>query len=98
MTPITRKRRKSPKRMRDGELSASFGYLPEHGETIYYTHGSGCERADSRVLAYALEDADVLDGKSLKTILIERGYDIRTFRFTVQKLKGSSSGGANGPR
>jgi len=32
-----RKRRKPPKRMKDGELSASFGYLSDNGADIYYT-------------------------------------------------------------
>lgn len=86
MTATRRKRRKPPLRMKDGELSASFGYLPDHGDTIYYTNGAGCHSADSRVLAYAVEDAVVHDGKSLRKLLEDRGYDMKTFRFTIQKL------------
>lgn len=72
--------------MKDGELSASFGYLAdENGTEIYYTNGPGCASADSRCLAHAFEDVPIHDGKSLRKLLEERGYDMATLRFTIQK-------------
>jgi hypothetical protein len=71
--------------MKDGELSASFGYLSDNGADIYYTNGPGCASADSRCLAYAFEDVPVHDGKGLRKLLEARGYDMTTLRFTIQK-------------
>lgn len=83
---VRRKRRKPPKRMKDGELSASYGYLhDEDGEAIYYTNGPGCRSADARVLAHAIEGVEVYDKKSLVKVLEDRGYDLKTIRFTIQK-------------
>ena len=92
---VKRKRRKSPKRMKDGELSASYGYLPDNGEDIYYTNGPGCHSADARVLCHALETVVIHDGKGLRKILEERGYDLKTLRFTIQKKIQPVEGGVN---
>jgi len=92
MTPVKRKRRKPPKRMKDGELSVSFGYLRGHGEDIYYTNGLGTSTADARCLSSAFENAVVHDGKSLRKLLEERGYDLKTLLFTIQKMKVETGG------
>ena len=83
---VRRKRRKPPKRMKDGELSVSYGYLrDESSEAIYYTNGPGCHSADARVMAHAFEGVEIHDGKSLAKVLEARGYDMTTLRFTIQK-------------
>jgi hypothetical protein len=84
---MRRKRRKRPIRMKDGQLSASYGYLPDGGEDLYFTNGPGCHQGDRALLAYAFENVPVYDGKGLRKVLIDRGYDIRTLRFTIDKIK-----------
>lgn len=44
-------------------------------------------RFDSMILMYALEKAEIHDGKTLRKFLEERRYDITTFKLTVQKAK-----------
>lgn len=85
---MRRKRRKRPIAMKDGQLSASYGYLPdEDGEDLYFTNGPGCHRGDAALLAFSFESVPVYDGKGLRKVLVERGYDIKTLRFTIDKLK-----------
>ena len=72
--------------MKDGELSASYGYLAdEDGENVYYTNGPGCHKADAAVLAFSFENVPVHEGMSLRKVLEKRGYDIKTLRFSIQK-------------
>lgn len=88
-----RKRRKRPLRMKDGQLSMSWGYTREMGEDIYYTNGPGTSSSDARLLDYFfafIKPVTVLEGKEQPTLLDElkaRGYDLTTLRFTIQKLK-----------
>lgn len=46
---------------------------------------SSCKR-DTPIMMAAFEDAKLFTGKTLKQELIERGYDISTFKFTIEKL------------
>jgi len=48
---------------------------------------SSCRR-DTPIMMAAFEDAKLFTGKTLKQELIERGYDISTFKFTIEKLAG----------
>ena len=45
---------------------------------------SSCKRDTSVVMA-AFEDARLFTGKTLKQELIDRGYDISTLEFTIEK-------------
>jgi hypothetical protein len=79
------KRWRAPK-AKDGELKASYG--KECGDLdIYYCWPENeCGmRADSRLLMRALEGEKIYDEKSLRELLEERGYDITTLKFTIQK-------------
>lgn len=69
-----------------GELKAAWG-RPDRGERpdVVYAWGVGACSPDARVLAAAFEDAEVFDGKTLRQVLIDRGYDITTLRFSVQR-------------
>lgn len=73
-----------------GELKASYGRTSAMGLDIYYTNEPPAGRPDARVLAYAFEDTDVFDGRSLRQVLIDRGYDITTLRFSIQKATTSN--------
>jgi len=84
---------KMPKRFRkpiakDGELLAKYGQ--EYGERdIYYCRPDNeCGmRRDCRILARALEENEVHEGRSLRQELERRGYDITTLKFSIMKLK-----------
>lgn len=72
-----------------GELLARYGRVDRHnGPSIVYAWGAGgaC-KADSRVLSSALEEVLVHNGKTLAAVLIERGYDIETLRFSIRRLR-----------
>ena len=97
MTSVKRLRRKRPMRMKDGQLSVSWGYTREMGEDIYYTNGPGTSSCDARLLDHFfgfIKPVRVLDGETEPTLLDqlkERGYDLKTLRFTIQKIKVNSS-------
>lgn len=96
------KRRRGPKRMKDGELSVSYGYTREQGEDIYVTNGPGTSRADGHLMHFwfnclrppasvlRLEDGE---GPTLVDDLKSRGYDITTLRFTIQKAQAPTQEG-----
>lgn len=68
-----------------GELKAAYGRVDGELDLGYAWGGSGAEKSDSRILMRALEENNVYDGKSLRQELEERGYDITTLRFSIQK-------------
>lgn len=79
-----------------GELKAAYGNDRHNGLDVYYANGvPGTDRPDARVLAEAFEGTDVFAGKSLRQVLIDRGYDIRTLRFSIQKLPTPPSKGSD---
>lgn len=55
-------------------------------DVVYDCGGAGACRPTSRLLAYAFEQVDMGDGKSLRAELEARGYDLTTLRFSI-KLK-----------
>lgn len=70
-----------------GQLIAKWG-RPSHGELpdLSYAWGaSGAAKSDARILSSAFEECDVFDGKSLRTELEARGYDITTLRFSISQ-------------
>lgn len=68
-----------------GELKAAYGRSEyDTSLDLQYAWGAdGAGKADARVLMSALEDADVFDGKNLRQVLTDRGYDITTLRFSI---------------
>lgn len=49
--------------------------------------GSSSGRRDTPILMEHFEKLTGMFGRTLKDELIERGYDISTFKFTIEKLK-----------
>ena len=75
-----------------GELKAAFG-LCEPGDRpdLVYAYGAGgASKADGYILSRSFEDVPLLEGKTLRKLLEEGGYDISTLKFSV-KQKASSS-------
>lgn len=73
-----------------GELRAAFGRDDARGNSpdiMYAWGGGGSSSPDGRVLSNAFEEAIVFDGKPLRKVLEERGYDITTLRFTIQQKR-----------
>jgi hypothetical protein len=73
---------------KNGELLAQYG--SDHGDIDLHYCWPDNEvgmKADSRLLMFAIERAHVHDGKTLRTLLQERWYDITTFKLTVKKVK-----------
>jgi len=71
-----------------GELKAQYGKERHSNapDLLYVWGGKGASKPDARVLSNALEEVPVFDGKPLRQVLIERGYDITTLRFSVSLL------------
>ena len=72
-----------------GELKVSFG-LDEEAEGPYLTYahgGEGATPSDANLLFHAFQFFQVHIGKNLVQELESRGYDIETFRFSIQKQK-----------
>lgn len=77
-----------------GELKAAFGRddVPGNRPDLQYAWGgSGAQKPDARVLSNAFEEVIVFDGKNLRQVLEERGYDITTLKFSIQQ-KASGEG------
>lgn len=71
-----------------GELRAAYGREDRWSspDVLYVWGGQGASKPDARVLSAAIEDAAVFDGKPLRKVLEERGYDITTLRFSIKRL------------
>lgn len=70
---------------KNGELLVKYGKSEGELDLFYCYNGVGM-KPDSRVLMNAIERVEVFDGKSLKDVLTDRGYDITTLKFTIRKL------------
>jgi len=82
-----KKRYRTPQ-AKDGELLVKYGQ--EYGDRdLYYCYPEnecGMKR-DSKMLMLAFErPLPLLDDKSLRETLEDRGYDITTLKFTIKKL------------
>lgn len=67
-----------------GQLLVRYGRLDGDSDLIF-AWGDGTRKADGICVMDAIMRAPVLDDKPLVKILIERGYDITTLRFSIQK-------------
>lgn len=70
-----------------GQLIAGWG-RPGPGEApdlVYSWGAGGACKSDSRILMEAIEGNEVMPGKSLRQELIDRGYDISTLRFSIER-------------
>lgn len=87
-----RKKRYTLPTAKSGELLVKFGR--EHGnfDLFYCYPDNDCGmKADSQLLMTAFEGVSLFEEKSLRQILIARGYDITTLKFSIQKLQDSDS-------
>ena len=69
-----------------GELLVKWG--KEYGEEdlFYCRPENTCGmRRDAKLLSIAFEDTILLDGKTLRQELEDRGYDIKTLKFSIMK-------------
>jgi hypothetical protein len=85
------KRYRSP-RPTDNQLRAQWGKLPHEDPDLLYVWGAGTHPADSRLLDYMLSGKRYRPlekewGNSFLEELEERGYDITTLKFSIDKLK-----------
>lgn len=81
-----RKRFRTPA-AKEGELLVKYGQQYGEHDLFYCYPANECGmRADSRLLVAAFESVAIHDGKTLRTLLEERGYDITTLKLTVKKL------------
>ena len=81
-------RARVPRMPKDGRLEARWGKVERGGKpSIVYNWGKwdgpAVGKATVHCLCTALEEAPILDGKCLREILIERGYDMASLRFTI---------------
>lgn len=91
-----RRYRRAP-RPKPGHLVLAWAHEKDQGPDLYYCWGDGCSGADGRLIEAAVgapslqlveltHNGPLYDyGKSLAEELIERGYDITTLRFAIQK-------------
>ena len=67
-----------------GELLVKFGRFEGEVDLFYCYPANECGmKRDSRLLSMAFERTEIIDGKTLRESLEERGYDITTFKFSI---------------
>ena len=87
---MSAKRWREPK-AKDGELKAQWGKLQHDTPDLCYAWGDGCSRRDGHLLHNVLTGERFSPGlpvkseKGLVAELEERGYDITTLKFSIQK-------------
>lgn len=70
-----------------GELRVAFGRADDASLDIQYAWGGkGASKPDARCVSNAFEGSIIHDGKTLREVLVERGYDITTLKFSIQML------------
>ena len=71
---------------KENELLVKYG--KEHGEEdLFYCwpdNDTGM-KADCRIVMFAFEREKIFDGKIMRQLLEERGYDITTLKFSIMK-------------
>lgn len=77
------KRIYAPRTPPKGVLKASYGCLYGEEAIIYCYGGGGAQRCDGRILAHFFETAKCNGGKTLTEELTDRGYDMSTFKFSI---------------
>lgn len=71
---------------KDGELLAKYGRDGGDNDIFYCFPDNSCGMSrDTRLLSNAFECTKQLSGKTLREELVERGYDITTLKFSIQK-------------
>lgn len=69
-----------------GQIKAAFGRDDCGNIDLQYAWGgSGAQKPDARVLSSAIEEAPVFEGKCLREVLTDRGYDITTLKISVSR-------------
>ena len=72
---------------KEGELLVKYGKNRGELDIFYCWRGDFQMKRDSKLLSFAFEEVPLLSNqKSLRQELIDRGYDITTFKFSIQKL------------
>lgn len=71
-------------RAKAGQLKAQWGKLPDESPDIVYAWGDGCSKRDGALLNYFFTHTPN-KAESLLKELEDRGYDIRTLKFSIEK-------------
>lgn len=88
--------RRSPRtKYANGSITVQWGHEPDDAnQLLYYWRNSDEDqengrsaRRDTRILMAHFEEMENTNGRNLKEELITRGYDISTFKFTIERLK-----------
>lgn len=69
------------------KLIARWGKDDDGDTGIVYANGPGTHHSDAHILYFALEINDQGWGRNLLHELEERGYDLTTLKFSIQKKK-----------
>lgn len=62
-----------------------FGWSKKENDIIFAWGGNGADKTDAAFLSSVLT-VRTLGNKTLQQDLIERGYDITTIKFSIQKV------------
>jgi hypothetical protein len=85
-----------------GEIKAAYGKEDNRRNSpkdIWYVWGEGAYSGDVHLIMGVFEELDIFpqskstDKQTLRKELERRGYDITTFKFSIQKLKGDNKNG-----
>ena len=69
------------------KVGYGMGEWPDTSKDLQYAWGPGTDlKPTVRCVSTAFEGVPVHDGKTLREILTERGFDIESLRFTISKL------------
>lgn len=72
--------------IKDGQLRVVWAPFEGEAAGFVFSYGEGCSKADGSLMHSLLSTK--VHGKTIEWHLMERGYDIGTFKLTVQKKEG----------
>jgi len=82
---MTKKRYRKPN-AKDGELLVKYGQEDGQKDLHYcYPENETRMSADSRIVMLAFESTNLINDKTLRKELEDRGYDITTLKFSIMK-------------
>lgn len=69
------------------KVAYGMGEWPDTSKDLQYAWGPGTDmKATARCISTAFEGVPIHDGKTLRELLTDRGFDIETLKFTISKV------------
>lgn len=83
---VSRNKRLYMPKAKSGQVKVAFGKEPGNSPDLLYCYGGhGAKKGDSLTVLHFFAEIKNDEGKSMLQELQERGYDLTTLKFSVQK-------------